>query len=201
MTSSRCQRHRPWLDAGIAVPGSARADQAEKGQIPDNRGDDAPYTRRDGLPQDFWANVVFRVRAQPRWGSALGAGELSEKAECIVENRRRLHRQPAGWLGSCKLAGDTAAGWRDCRVIDISMLGLGITFDYPDPGDLSGRLISVNLPGDASSVNVRLEGEIKNVAPMINRGVRVGIEFVPLSETELAITSVLSVMTDVLVKS
>jgi hypothetical protein len=81
------------------------------------------------------------------------------------------------------------------------MLGLGITFDYPDPGDLSGRLISVNLPGDASSVNVRLEGEIKNVAPMINRGVRVGIEFVPLSETELAITSVLSVMTDVLVKS
>ena len=91
--------------------------------------------------------------------------------------------------------------WRECRVIDISMLGLGITFDHPDPDDLSGRLISVNLPGDASAVNVRLEGEITNVAPSISRGVRVGIEFVSLTETEQAITSVLSVMTDVLVKS
>jgi hypothetical protein len=81
------------------------------------------------------------------------------------------------------------------------MLGLGITFEYPEPDDLSGRLISVNLPGDASAVNVRLEGEIKNVLPSINRGVRVGIEFVGLTETEQAITSVLSVMTDVLVKS
>ena len=81
------------------------------------------------------------------------------------------------------------------------MLGVGITFDHPDPDDLMGRLIAVNLPGDASAVNVRLEGAIKNVTPSINRGFRVGIEFVPLTETEQAITSVLSVMTDVLVKT
>ena len=81
------------------------------------------------------------------------------------------------------------------------MLGVGITFDYPDPDNLLGRFISVNLPGDASAVNVRLEGAIKNVMSSINRGVRVGIEFVPLTETEQAITSVLSVMTDVLVKT
>ncbi len=81
------------------------------------------------------------------------------------------------------------------------MLGVGITFDYPDPDDLVGRLISVNLPGDASAVNVRLEGAIKDITPSNDRGLRVGIEFVPLTETEQAITSVLSVMTDVLVKT
>jgi PilZ domain len=116
-----------------------------------------------------------------------------------VENRRRLHRQPAGWVASYQLAGEQDAGWRDCRVVDISMLGLGITFDHPDPSALAGRLVSVNLPGHGSCVNVRLEGEIKNASATLSRDIRVGIEFVRLSETEQAITAVLSVMSDVLV--
>jgi PilZ domain len=116
-----------------------------------------------------------------------------------VENRRRLHRQPAGWAASYQLAGERAAGWRDCRVVDISMLGLGITFDHPDPSTLAGRSVSVNLPGNGSCVNVRLEGEIKNASPTMSRDIRVGIEFIRLSETEQAITAVLSVMSDVLV--
>lgn len=81
------------------------------------------------------------------------------------------------------------------------MLGMGITLHRPEVSDLLGRLISVNLPGAASSVNVRLDGEIKSVVPMINRGLRVGIEFIRLSEAEQAITAVLSVMSDVLVTS
>jgi PilZ domain len=116
-----------------------------------------------------------------------------------VENRRRLHRQPAGWAASYQLAGEHAAGWSDCRVVDISMLGLGITFDHPDPSELTGRLISVNLPGDGGCVNVRLEGQIKNASVTMTRDIRVGIEFICLSETEQAITAVLSVMSDVLV--
>jgi hypothetical protein len=118
-----------------------------------------------------------------------------------MENRRRLHRQPAGWAASYQLAGESAAGWRECRVVDISMLGIGITFEHPDPTALSGRLISVNLPGDGSCVNVRLEGEIKNATVTMSRDLRIGIEFIRLSETEQAITAVLSVMSDVLVNS
>jgi PilZ domain len=118
-----------------------------------------------------------------------------------MENRRRLHRQLAGWAASYQLAGESAGGWRDCRVVDISMLGLGIMFDHPNPAELSGRLISVNLPGDGSCVNVRLEGEIKNATVTLSRDIRVGIEFIRLSETEQAITAVLSVMSDVLVHS
>ena len=81
------------------------------------------------------------------------------------------------------------------------MLGLGITVDHPDPAELAGRLISVNLPGDRSCVNVRLEGQIKNASLTMSRDIRVGIEFIRLSETEQAITAVLSVMSDVLVRT
>jgi hypothetical protein len=118
-----------------------------------------------------------------------------------MENRRRLHRQPAGWAASYQLAGESAVAWRDCRVVDISMRGIGITFEHPNPAELSGRLISVNLPGDGSCVNVRLEGEIKNATVTMSRDIRIGIEFIRLSETEQAITAVLSVMSDVLVNS
>ena len=111
-----------------------------------------------------------------------------------MENRRRVDRLAASWTGSCQLAGESAEGWRDCRIIDISSLGLGITFDYSEPSELLGRLISVNLPGEASSINIRLEGQIKAVAPTISQGVRVGIEFLGFSETERAISEVLSTM-------
>jgi hypothetical protein len=118
-----------------------------------------------------------------------------------MENRRRAHRQPAGWAGSYRLAGDPVGAWRACQVVDISMLGIGIMFDHSNPSELSGRPISVNLPGDGGCVNIRLEGEVKNATAMMNQGIRVGIEFMGLSETEKAITTVLSVMSDVLVNA
>ena len=140
----------------------------------------------------------FRLGGSGR--SRREASERRRNGRCIVENRRRLHRQPAGWAASYQLAGEVASGWRDCRVVDISMHGAGITFDR-NPAELSGRLVSVNLPGDGSSVNVRLEGKITNTAITMSRDIRVGIEFFPLSETEQAITAVLSVMSDVLVNA
>ena len=79
------------------------------------------------------------------------------------------------------------------------MLGLGVSFDHPNPSELAGRLMSVNPPENGSCVNVRLEGEVKNMSVMMSRDIRVGIEFIRLSETEQAITAVLSVMSDVLV--
>ena len=81
------------------------------------------------------------------------------------------------------------------------MLGLGVSFDHPNPSELTGRLIAVNLPGKGSCVNVRLEGHVKNASVMMSQGIRVGIEFIRLSETEQAITAVLSVMSDVLVST
>jgi hypothetical protein len=137
------------------------------------------------------------VRAVASHEAAQGRRKTAER-KVHMENRRRIHRQPAGWAASYRLADDPVGGWRDCRVVDISMLGLGITFEYPNPAELSGRLISVNLPGDGSCVNVRLQGEIRNATATMSGDLRVGIEFIRLSETEQAITAVLSVMSDAL---
>lgn len=56
----------------------------------------------------------------------------------------------------------------------------------------------MDAPTVGDSVNIRLEGKITNAATIPGGGVRVGIEFVRLSEEEQAITAVLS---DVLVKN
>ena len=79
------------------------------------------------------------------------------------------------------------------------MFGLGVTFDRPEPNDLQGRLISVSLSGDHGAVHVRVEGEIKNVATPVDGDLRVGVEFVRLSEAEQAITGVLTAMSAALV--
>ena len=108
--------------------------------------------------------------------------------------RRRVPRQPADWAGLCRIENESAAGWRDCRVIDISMLGIGITFEYPSATELIGRRISVEVPAVGDSVRIRLEGEIKNTAMICEGSIRVGIEFVGLTEAELTITTALSAM-------
>lgn len=116
-----------------------------------------------------------------------------------MESRRRIPRRPASWTGTCHIEGESAAGWRDCQVIDISVLGLGIMFDYSRPSELPGRRISVDAPAVGDSVNIRLEGKITNAATVQGGCVRVGIEFVGLSEEERAITAVLCLMSTVMV--
>ena len=108
--------------------------------------------------------------------------------------RRRVPRQPADWVGLCHIENESAARWRDCRIFDISMLGVGITFEYPSATELIGRRISVEVPAVGDSVRIRLEGEIKNASRIHEGSIRVGIEFVGLTEAERAITTVLSSM-------
>jgi hypothetical protein len=107
---------------------------------------------------------------------------------------RQVPRQPAGWDGVCQIEGEFAAR---CRVIDISMLGLGITLEHLSPAELAGRRISVDVPtviGD--SFIIRLEGKIANAKSTRGRAVRVGIEFDRPSEAGLGTTILDSRMSD-----
>ncbi|MGO9857755.1 MAG: PilZ domain-containing protein [Acidimicrobiales bacterium] len=88
--------------------------------------------------------------------------------------RRRVPRQPAGWDGVCQIEGEFAAR---CRVIDISMLGVGITTDHPAPYALVGRHICVGVPAVGDSATIRLEGKITNAKLTLTTAVRLGIEF------------------------
>jgi hypothetical protein len=112
-----------------------------------------------------------------------------------MEHRRRVPRQPAGWRGLCLVEGETATGWHDCRVIDISTLGLGITLHYPVLTELMGRGLSVEVPALNETVKIRFEGTIKNVAAPVAGGVvRIGIEFPEHSEASQPMTAVVSLM-------
>jgi hypothetical protein len=96
--------------------------------------------------------------------------------------RRHAQRQTASWEGSYRVEGDPETHWRECRIIDISMLGLGLILDHATPDALVGRWISVEFAAIDDSVNFRLEGRITHAAPTLGGAVRIGVEFDALFE-------------------
>jgi hypothetical protein len=109
-----------------------------------------------------------------------------------MDYRRRVERRPTAWAGFCHIAGESPSMWRDCEVIDISMFGLGITLQHPQPWELVHRRILVDISAIGDAVNIRLEGEIQDAAFTLEGDIRVGLEFTGLSKTEQAITAILS---------
>jgi hypothetical protein len=85
---------------------------------------------------------------------------------------------------------------RPCRVLDVSELGLGLVLEHPLGSGLVGRRISVETPTMGVSVNVQLEGEIKNATPLENGSVRIGVEFGGLTELEQSLVRALGVLSD-----
>lgn len=136
----------------------------------------------------------MRARMAGVRGCPLGTGEGWQR----MDTRRRIPRQAAGWTGTCLIEDDAAAAqWRDCWVLDISMLGLGIALDHRRPFELMDREISVEFPAVGDLVSVRLEGKIKNIEVMRLGLVHAGIEFVGLSAEEQAIAAVLGALTEI----
>ena len=93
---------------------------------------------------------------------------------------RRVKRLRAGWDGICRIEGEP--GEQQCRIDDISMLGLGVTFTHPSPSQLAGRRISVYVPAMA-----QLEGEITHAEVILGGAVRAGVVFnVPSAGTDVS---------------
>ena len=59
-------------------------------------------------------------------------------------------------------------------------------------------MIFLDFSADGGAVSVRLEGEIRNVAPAIHGGIRVGVEFIRVSEKDYAVSAFLNVMSNTL---
>ena len=107
-----------------------------------------------------------------------------------MENRRRAERRSGIWMGTCHVEGDARHRVRDCGVFDVSRLGVGMDFHYPDPMRLEGRRVTVTLPvGD--SIEVAFTGEVRNVRPGPGGIVRAGIEFIGLVDAECSLVDVL----------
>ena len=107
-----------------------------------------------------------------------------------MEDRRRAQRQPAVWMGSCHVEGDSSDLWRECGVFDFSTLGVGMDFRHDDPADVVGRRISVRL-SVGESIDIAFTGVVRNIKAGPGGIVRAGVEFVGLSEDELYIVDLL----------
>jgi hypothetical protein len=93
-------------------------------------------------------------------------------------------------MARCRLEGEDADRWRECAIFDLSMLGLGI--DLPNPGikKLQGRRITV-LIELGRSVDMTVSGVVRNAEPSSDGIIRIGAEFIGLSETESAVVGLL----------
>jgi hypothetical protein len=113
------------------------------------------------------------------------------------EFRRRVPRiATTSWSGRYIVEDDPGSEWTECRVLDISVLGVGLEL-FPiesdeDPGQLVGHRLVVQVQAPVGeSISVRLMGTVKNVGTGAGGGIRTGLEFVGLSDTEQAIVKVI----------
>ena len=111
-----------------------------------------------------------------------------------MDFRRRVPRHIAGWTGFCHIDDDPADKDWECRVLDISELGVAILLQHPLGVELIGRRISVESPAASTSVNIRLEGDVRNAVPVGDDAVRLGLEFVGLSELEQTVVRALGIL-------
>ena len=72
---------------------------------------------------------------------------------------------------------DPEQRWRDCRVLDVSSAGAGLTITDIDEDEPVGNHVILAI---------HLRGELRNVVPGKDDGVRVGIKFVDLTDEEQA---------------
>ena len=93
--------------------------------------------------------------------------------------RRRVLRQELHLRGLFGLEDEpNAIGWRDCQVLDLSEVGVGITLHDLRSSELIGHTISAEVPSAHNDRHsLRTKGEIKNVLMLEPGVVRAGIEF------------------------
>jgi len=95
----------------------------------------------------------------------------------IHQLRRFIPRQFADWDGTYLVASDPEKRFRDCRVVDISSAGAGIEL-VDAPAQLA--------EGAHLFVAVHLQAEVRHVGAPKDDRVRVGTQFIDLSDAERA---------------
>lgn len=107
------------------------------------------------------------------------------------ERRRRPRRAAAEWQGRYRF--DGATGWRDCELIDVSDGGAGfqaylLPTDVLPLADVELELTNRTVPRPDP---FRVPARVRHIARSDAGHVRVGVEFVGLSELEAQLIAML----------
>jgi hypothetical protein len=100
------------------------------------------------------------------------------------ERRRHTRHSAAHWQGRYRFGG--APGWRSCELVDVSATGAGfqafmLATDALPMADVELELID---RGDPEPEPLRLRGRVMHLTRSNAGHVRVGMEFVDLTELE-----------------
>ena len=100
------------------------------------------------------------------------------------ERRRRNRHSVAGWTGRYRLEG--ASGWRDCTLVDVSESGAGFEAFMlaTDAVSLSTAELELVDGSGAGEDAIRLRGQVRHLTRSSEGHVRVGVEFLGLTELE-----------------
>jgi c-di-GMP-binding flagellar brake protein YcgR len=113
-----------------------------------------------------------------------------------MEFRRRVPRTSTdGWPARYIDEDDSDSGWKQCRVVDISLIGVGLELLGGVRNDLIGHQLVVQVQAPVGeSVTLRLKGRVVNLGEHSQDVTRAGLEFVGLAEMERSILKVLEQM-------
>jgi c-di-GMP-binding flagellar brake protein YcgR len=99
--------------------------------------------------------------------------------------RRRARRETAGWLGRYAVGTGSWPDWSRCRVVDVSLTGVGL--ELLGPAATVGDRVVVDLQLVRSNMaRITLTGEVRHAAT-VDGTVRVGLRFVDVSDLQHAL--------------
>ena len=106
-------------------------------------------------------------------------------------HRRAPRLRTPGWPGKCIVEDDPGAAWIECRLLDISHLGLGLELLGECSDTIIGRRLVVHIDVGGGAITLRVVGLVKRVGAGHPGWTRAGLEFEGLSERELSILEVM----------
>jgi hypothetical protein len=106
------------------------------------------------------------------------------KRNAVPPRRRasRALRRELEWTARYLLEGSRDAGWRECRILDISREGAGV--ELFNATSEEARTHRVVLEIEITPAVLRLAGEVRHVRLGSNGGLHVGLHFTGLSVLE-----------------
>ena len=116
----------------------------------------------------------------------------------MTEDRRR--RAPRAsvqeWPGRYRVEGDPWSTWQECFLLDISPLGMGLELLGSVHQRLVGQRLAVQIDvADGRSLTLGLHGVVKNQRSGQWGGIRAGIKFTGLSQTERSVLKLMERLT------